>query len=201
MADVLHKVTKQFLLSVNTPDFMDGNWLINPDMSVVIGLPLKYWVIEGDTLRSATTAERTDIDLLEEFQGMGIEEVKARINAKINVFRDTYINAGVIFMGHLFDSDERARENILGMCSAVGLGLEFPENFTWRSRANQDIYMGKENLTQFGLSVLTFVSTCFAVSWHHKDTVSAMISENIMDYIEYDFHVGWPNNSLDGTTL
>lgn len=201
MADVLNKTSKLFLSSVNTPDYLDGNWLINPDMSVVAGLPMKYWLIEGETLRAATAEERGQIDLVDEYSGMAIEQVKRVLHSKINAYRDSYIDGGVIYMSNMFDSDDRARENILGMCSAISLGIEFPENFTWRTRNNEDVVMGRQALTQFGLSVLTFVSACFSVSWYHKDTITAMTSENIADYVAYDFTVGWPSKSLDGTSI
>ena len=55
MANVLNKTTKQYLRSVNTPDYPTSEWLINPV------LPLcdqKFWVIEGDTIREMTQAEK-----------------------------------------------------------------------------------------------------------------------------------------------
>lgn len=201
MADVLHKITKQYLLSVNTPDYMDGEWLINPDISVVDGLPLKYWIIESDELRAATTEEREYIDAVEEFNGMTTAQIKARLNTKINTYRDNYINCGVVYMGHLFDSDDRARENILGMCSAISLGINLPENFTWRSRLNVDVPMNATQLTIFGIGVLTFVSACFSASWYHKDSINAMTTDTVMDYVEYDYMIGWPSRSLDGSTI
>ena len=45
MAAVLNKTTLHYLPSANTPDYLDGNWYINPDMSAVNGVPSKYWII------------------------------------------------------------------------------------------------------------------------------------------------------------
>lgn len=53
MADVIHKTTLQFLLSVNTPDF-DSTWKINPDWTGVGGrppantVPQRYWKPPAD---------------------------------------------------------------------------------------------------------------------------------------------------------
>ena len=45
MASVLNKQTKAYLVSVNTPDYPESEWIINPDMSEVVGLAPKYWKI------------------------------------------------------------------------------------------------------------------------------------------------------------
>jgi hypothetical protein len=46
MANVLHKQTMEYLVSVNTPDYDDRYWIINPDLSNVEGVPRKYWKLE-----------------------------------------------------------------------------------------------------------------------------------------------------------
>ena len=55
MANVLNKLTKQYLQSVNTPDYPTSEWLINPDLPVC---DQKFWVIEGDTIREMTQDEK-----------------------------------------------------------------------------------------------------------------------------------------------
>jgi hypothetical protein len=65
MASVLNRTTKQFLGSVNTPDFPPADWIINPDLSAVTGEPNKYWIIDppgSDIVRLATPAEQAVID-------------------------------------------------------------------------------------------------------------------------------------------
>lgn len=57
MSNVLNRTTKQYLPSVNTPDYPSDEWIINPDLSAVTDLPSKYWVIEGDAVRKMTRAE------------------------------------------------------------------------------------------------------------------------------------------------
>ena len=58
MANVLNRTTLQYLISVNTPDYPDTDWIINPDMS---GLSEQYpfWVLEGDVVRDMTTEEKS----------------------------------------------------------------------------------------------------------------------------------------------
>lgn len=201
MASVINRITKEFLESVNTPDYSPTDWIINPDLSSVNGILEKYWIINGNTVRPATTEEQSQIDELADYQGLTITEIKAKINNEINVYRDTYIDEGVIFNGHLFDSDQRARENIMGMSNAISLGIPISESFTWRSQLNEDVPMNADSLTAFGVAMLSFVSACFAKSWHLKDTMNAMTSTDVLDYINYDYTTGWPSNSMDGSAL
>lgn len=65
MANALNRVTKQFKRSVNTPDYPEADWIINPDLSSVIGYPNKYWSIIGDVVSLLAQAERDAIDLAE----------------------------------------------------------------------------------------------------------------------------------------
>ena len=55
MSNVLNKHTKQYLRSVNTPDFSPDEWLINP---ILPNCDQKFWLIEGDTIREMTQEEK-----------------------------------------------------------------------------------------------------------------------------------------------
>lgn len=65
MANVLNRVSKQFLLSVNTPDYPSSDWIINPDFSAVAGYPDKYWTISGDNILLMSDIERAAVDAAE----------------------------------------------------------------------------------------------------------------------------------------
>ena len=57
MADVLNRTSMVYLQSVNTPDYPDTDWIINPDLSQTT-LSLPYWVINvDDTVRDMTADE------------------------------------------------------------------------------------------------------------------------------------------------
>ena len=71
--DVLHRITKQFLKSVNTPSYvpnwskgqpppLTGDWIVGPDLSAVAAQPSKYWVITGNTVSLMSQAERDAVD-------------------------------------------------------------------------------------------------------------------------------------------
>jgi hypothetical protein len=58
MAAVLHRTTKQYLPSANTPDYPTQDWIHNPDLSGVIGFDSRYWIITGDVVTLMSQAQR-----------------------------------------------------------------------------------------------------------------------------------------------
>lgn len=64
MANVVLFNPTQYLQSVNTPDY-EGNSdaIINPDISSVQSVPLKYWKRVGNTVVEMTLAEKQVVDV------------------------------------------------------------------------------------------------------------------------------------------
>lgn len=62
MANVLNRTTKQYLVSVNTPDYPVGSWIHSPDLSAVVGFSERYWTITGDAVTLMSQAERDAVD-------------------------------------------------------------------------------------------------------------------------------------------
>ena len=55
--------TPQYLKSVNTPDYEgDPNVLVNPDISALGNVPLKYWKRVADLIEEMTTSEKQAAD-------------------------------------------------------------------------------------------------------------------------------------------
>jgi len=66
MSNVLNRVTKVFIESVNTPDYPIADWIVGPDLSAVSGFPPKYWTINADdTVTLMTVAEQAAVDAAE----------------------------------------------------------------------------------------------------------------------------------------
>src|SRR3990167_3337051 len=61
-ASVLNRTTKQYLVSVNTPDYPTADWIIEPDLSAVTGFDSRYWTITGDAVTLKTLSERNAVD-------------------------------------------------------------------------------------------------------------------------------------------
>lgn len=54
--------TPQYLQSVNTPDYSsDPDVIVNPDITAVASVPLKFWKRSGNTIIKMTQAEKDAI--------------------------------------------------------------------------------------------------------------------------------------------
>lgn len=62
MADVVNRTTNEYRRSVNTSDFDVADWIINPDLSSVVGVPNRYWVITGDVVSEMTQGQKDALD-------------------------------------------------------------------------------------------------------------------------------------------
>lgn len=62
MADVVHRTTVEYRRSVHAPDFPEAEWIHNPDLSALSGVPSVYWKVVGDSVLEMTPAEKTAKD-------------------------------------------------------------------------------------------------------------------------------------------
>jgi len=62
MANVLHKVTLDYYESVNTPDYPESDWIINP---VLPNCARKYWKIDGGQVTEMNPQEKEVVDTSE----------------------------------------------------------------------------------------------------------------------------------------
>lgn len=64
MGDFLHRTTKQYFKSISNVDLLEplANYISQPDMSAVEGVPSQYWVITGDVVSEMGQAERDAVD-------------------------------------------------------------------------------------------------------------------------------------------
>lgn len=82
MADVLNRIDKRLLRSVNTSEFPTAEWIINPDLSGVAGQPEKYWIITGDAVSLMDQATRDAVDATEAANALANDRAanKARLD-------------------------------------------------------------------------------------------------------------------------
>lgn len=62
MSDVVNRATGEYRRSVNTPDYDEIDWLINPDVSAVAGVRAQYWKVVGDDVVPMTADEMAAVD-------------------------------------------------------------------------------------------------------------------------------------------
>ena len=67
MPNWIHRTTKKQLHSVASADLPESvtNYIEEPDLSSVIGQPVKYWVVTGDVISIVDAATRAAIDAAE----------------------------------------------------------------------------------------------------------------------------------------
>tara|TARA_R110000822_G_scaffold137399_7_gene274896 strand:- start:61 stop:507 length:447 start_codon:yes stop_codon:yes gene_type:complete len=80
MADVINKTTLRFLQSVNTPEYPEPDWVVNPDMRAVAGVSPRYWKWDTGSGRPEpmTAAEQVALDL------QAVEDARDAIVAQID---------------------------------------------------------------------------------------------------------------------
>lgn len=64
MGNYLHRTTKVYLRSFSPNDLVEPltNYIEDPDLSDVIGVPARYWIITGDIISEMSQLEKDVID-------------------------------------------------------------------------------------------------------------------------------------------
>jgi len=62
MGNVLNRKTLEYLSSVNTPDYPESEWIINPDLESLATVPRQYWKVDGYSVREMTSSEKKVVD-------------------------------------------------------------------------------------------------------------------------------------------
>jgi hypothetical protein len=63
MSNAFNKLTGELRESVNTPDYDPAEWVINPDLSAVDGIPLRYLKLgPDDTVVEMSASEQAAVD-------------------------------------------------------------------------------------------------------------------------------------------
>lgn len=143
MATVLNRSTKELLDSVHTPDYDTPEWLINPDLSAVEGVPNKYWSIHGDDVTEMTPEEKAAVDAadLEPYKQAKVDQIDAR-TAEL-------ILEGFEFDGNFFSMSEAAQRNWAGMGTVLALGmLSFPMQISTKDEGSY-VLQSQEHCLQF----------------------------------------------------
>ena len=122
MANVLHRQTRQYLTSVNTPDYDPAEWLVNP--SLPDGVPPERWVVDGDSVRGPTPQEAAVFDAAD----LWITK-QNRISA-IDARTADIVTSGVeVATGKTVGTTLPATQNLQNLVLGVNLGtLDLPQD-------------------------------------------------------------------------
>lgn len=155
------------IVALNTlPLPINGNYLgHSPE-----GLPV-YLSPSQELPANARLAIATDV--------IGTSMHTARCEA-IDQETQTAINAGVSFMGHVFDADEAAQRNVAGavVTAQVALASNQPFQTEWITQHNAIVVLTAEHLFALGVALASHVSSHKLDGRRRKNAVAqAMINE------------------------
>lgn len=197
MANVLNRTSKLYIESVNTPDFPETDWVINPDLTAVEGYASAYWLINPDDTISLMSAEdRADVDTWLPYMGT---ELAGAIRIKqdmINEHRELKLNGGWLYKGIMYDSDAVSRSNMTGVIALIGTGYILPPGFTYRAQNNTDVPYDNASFSEFFKCSCIWANMIYKVSWYHKAEVKKLLT--VPSIAGYDCSQGWPQGYEEG---
>jgi len=124
MGNVLHRQTREYLTSVNTPDYPAGEWLINPALPE--GIPPERWVIDGDAVRGPNPQEAAAFDAAD------LQAAKRAKIAAIDARTSEMVQSGVeVAPGKVVGTTLPATQNLQNLVLGVQLGtLDLPQDIS-----------------------------------------------------------------------
>lgn len=81
MSNVLHRTTLEYLSSVSTVKYLDGNWLINPALPTC---PKCYWKVVGDNVVEMDAGEKAAVD------AQAAIELRYRPKSRMEILNEIY---------------------------------------------------------------------------------------------------------------
>jgi hypothetical protein len=136
MSDVVHRVSKQLLRSVNTPDYPAAEWLINPDLTLLETVPLQYLKVTGDTLAEMTAEEKLAVDYgtLEQARARYLNMVDSVCEARI-MYGD---GVEILGSGKKVSTSLSAQIKWMGWCTIIDQWEALGNSFPFRVRTKWD---------------------------------------------------------------
>ena len=165
MANILNRYNLQYLESVDTTAFSPEVWLINPDMSQVIGTDQSLWVIENDMVRLMTSEERTD---------MLLPKVKLDKKQEINDFRQYVFDAGYFYDGHVYETNPQGQANMIATVAFIITGVPLPSDFSWRTADDVSVPHTGQSLLIVFLNIVGWFNTIYTISWEQKKYIDSL---------------------------
>lgn len=172
MATVLNRTTKVLLTSVNTPDFDVVDWIINPNLAAVAGVPVIYWKIAGDNVSEMSQPEKDAVDAAD------LPAYKQEVIAAIDAETERRIALGFEYpasSGNLFSLSKNAQINILGVKTFY---TDFTYPYSIRTIDDVEVY----NLVDEA-DALAFVGAAFVTKETWIGTGRA-VKANVVDAVD-----------------
>lgn len=180
MANVLNRTTKQYLLSVNTPDYPETEWIINPDLSGVKDLPVSHWIIDGDSVRPPNEEEAPAINagVLEEQKMARLAEIDGRTAFLLQ--QPIEIEPGA-FVDMTSDTYKTLQDIVVGVSFGV---LSLPQSIPLTDGGSYTIELNSDLAKMMGIIIgrrRSIAETANRLRNTIKDATSLELLEAIID--------------------
>jgi hypothetical protein len=178
MSSALHRTTFQIVDSINTPDYPVGTWVINPDLSPVSGVAVKYWKLTGDVLSEMTQGEKDAVDAAD------LPSVKQSKMKTIDGRTDELISVGFTYASKQFSLSITAQAKMTGTHQVKDdPALTYPIN--WNTIDDNDAYSiaNAADLDGFYLTGLGTIRAHLDSGTTLKDSVRAAATIAAVDAI------------------
>ncbi|MHA2172822.1 MAG: hypothetical protein ACXAB7_23395 [Candidatus Kariarchaeaceae archaeon] len=133
MGNFVHRTTRQYLQSFSPNDLPEpiANYIVDPDLSAVQGVPWIYWVITGDVISEMSQGEKDIVDaqILSDARDASIQgqiddlesvlrQVVIMTTDEINLLRQWIM---------VFKADVAAANNLAALKSSVAASANLPD--------------------------------------------------------------------------
>lgn len=184
MADVMHKVTKQLLRSVNTPDYPPEEWVINPDLTVLLTVPLKYTKFDAEFhLVEMDAEEKASVDAAVPVD-MELAQTRSHYLVKVDTACEDRIMNGegveILGTGKKISTSISAQIKWMGLASVADSWEALGNSYPFRVRTKwDDDYVDIHNADEVKVAFATiigFISATLSEAEVIKSTIQEATS-------------------------
>ena len=178
MASVINRETKEFLISVNTPNYPVEYWIHNPDMSNVEGVPVKYWKIVGDNVLEMDSFEKDTVD------ASNLDSYKDERASAIDARTDELISQGFEYATKVFSLSQNAQAQLMGI-NQVRNDEYVTYPIRWSTLDNKDAISisSADEVRVFYLTALATYRSYLDSGNTLKDSIRAAINKSEVDAV------------------
>ncbi len=132
--------------------------------------PPKYMVLSEPIIvvnRSFGTATREIA-----YKYISNEELYPLLNEEINQIRRAKFGHGFKYNGSMYDMGYDSVMHVNSTVGILGLGLDLPSKFYWRTQDNQEVNMTTADFRSFAIAITEYGQYLMRESWDVKNNIS-----------------------------
>ncbi len=118
-----------------------------------------------------------------------LETLKTIRLAQISEMRDGKLDGGFTHNGIVYNSDQKAIDNVQGVILSLVIGGSISQDFAWRAKDDSFVLMNEQDVNNLGIALRDFRYAIYSKSWQHKDAITAL--NTAIGVVEYDITTGW----------